>query len=152
MLAFVAVDAVMDRLLGIDPEELEALPAWLPPGLAADLRTGLLTTVYPFVTDLLDGLLTDLQREFPALLGPATGLGLLRGLTMLDADGRPSGRLAGQAAKICLRHGVYVRRAGTAVYLKPSLALSAADVETALVRLGNTFDELCRLREERPTT
>ncbi|MBO3741528.1 aminotransferase class III-fold pyridoxal phosphate-dependent enzyme [Actinoplanes flavus] len=150
MLSFVAVDAVMDRLLGIDPDEAETLPAWLPPGLAADLRTGLLTTAYPVVAGLLDGLVTDLQRRFPSLLGPATGLGLLRGLTMLDADGRPSGRLAGQAAKICMRHGVYVRRAGTAVYLKPSLALRPADVDTALIRLSRTFDELCRLREEGP--
>jgi adenosylmethionine-8-amino-7-oxononanoate aminotransferase len=152
MLSFVAVDAVIDRLVGMEPEEAKALPAWLPSGLAADLQTGLLSTAYPLIVDMLDDLLKELQRRFPTLIGAATGLGLVRGLTMLEANGELSERLAATAAQICLRHGVYVRRAGSAVYLKPCLAASVGDFETARIRLGSTFDELLQFRDEGRST
>ncbi|MFI0796043.1 aminotransferase class III-fold pyridoxal phosphate-dependent enzyme [Micromonospora rubida] len=146
MLSFVAVDAVMDRLVGMDPAEAGALPAWLPADLTAELRTGLLATVYPHTAAMLDTLVRDLQQRFPTLIGAASGLGLIRGMKMLEANGEASGWLAAKAAQICLRHGVYVRRAGSALYLKPCLTTSAHDFETARDRLGRTFDELLQLR------
>ncbi len=152
MLSFVAVDAVLDRLLGMDPEEAKALPAWLPPGLATDLRTGLLSTAYPRVVEMLDDMLKDFQRLFPSLIGPSTGMGLIRGLVMLEANGEPSGRLAAKVDQICLRHGVYIRRAGAAVYIKPCLAISASDFETARVRLRSVFEELLQFRNEERST
>jgi 4-aminobutyrate aminotransferase-like enzyme len=148
MLSLVAVDAVMDRLLGMDPEEAKALPTWLPSGLAVDLRTGLLSTAYPRVVEMLDDMLKDFQRLFPSLIGPLTGMGLIRGLTMLEINGEPSARLAAKADQICLRHGVYIRRAGAAVYIKPCLAISASDFETAGVRLRSVFEEVLQFRNE----
>src|SRR5215216_5479664 len=147
MLSFVAVDAVMDRLLGLDAEEAKALPPWLPSGLVADLQTGLLSTAYPRVVEMLDAMLKDFQRLFPSLIGPLKGMGLIRGLTMLEANDEPSGRLAAKADQICLRHGVYIRRAGAAVYIKPCLAISASEFETARVRLRSVFEELLQFRD-----
>jgi len=100
MLSFVAVDAVMDRLVGILPEELDALPSWLPPGLATDLRTGLLKSAYPRVVGMLDDFLVELQHRFPSLVGRATGIGLVRGLTMFGEDGCPSGQTAARIADL----------------------------------------------------
>jgi hypothetical protein len=152
MLSFVAVDAVMDRLLGMDPEEAKALPTWLPSGLAADLRTGLLSTAYPRVVEMLDDMLTEFQRIFPSLIGHSKGMGLMRGLIMLEANGQPSERLAAKAAQVCLGHAVYVRQGGAAVYIKPCLVISATDFETARVRLRRTFEEVLCFRDEKQST
>lgn len=54
MLSFVAIDAVLDRILGMDAEEAKALPAWLPPELAAELQARLLTTAYPRALAIID--------------------------------------------------------------------------------------------------
>jgi adenosylmethionine-8-amino-7-oxononanoate aminotransferase len=148
MLSFVAVDAVVDRLTGMDPGEAKTLPAWLPSGLATDLQTGLLPTAYPRVVDMLDELLKELHGRFPSLTGAASGMGLVRGLMMVEANGAPSGRLAAKAAQICLRHGIYIRRAGDAVYFKPCLAINSSDFEAARVRLASTFTELLQFRDE----
>lgn len=147
MLALVAVDAVIDRLLGLELEDAQTLPEWLPAGLANDLRVGLLSTAYPHVVGLLDDLLSDLQQSFPGLTGESTGMGLMRGLVLLDADGEPSGALAAEVARIGLRHDVYVRRAGAAVYFKPCLALNAADCAEARDRLHATIAEVQRVRD-----
>ncbi|WP_225821699.1 aminotransferase class III-fold pyridoxal phosphate-dependent enzyme [Streptomyces naphthomycinicus] len=147
MLALVAVDAVLDRLLGLEEAERKTLPAWLPSGLAAELRDGLLASAYPRAVALVDELLDELRRRFPTLVGPPRGVGLVRGLVMLDADGRPSARLAAAAAKVCLTHGVYVRQADTAVLLKPCLVLSRAETATALDALTKTFADVLRLRD-----
>ncbi|MFG2602329.1 aminotransferase class III-fold pyridoxal phosphate-dependent enzyme [Streptomyces sp. NPDC048514] len=149
MLALVAADAVLDRLLGLEQPEQEMLPAWLPPGLAAELREGLLASAYPHAVALVDELLAELRSRFPTLIGPPRGVGLVRGLVLLEADGRPSTRLAVAAAKICLAHGVYVRQADTAVLLKPCLVLTRAETEAALNALTKTFDDVLRLRDER---
>jgi 4-aminobutyrate aminotransferase-like enzyme len=147
MLALVAVDAVLDRLLGMDPKEAEALPTWLPSGLAAELHTGLLSSAYPRAVALIDDVLTELRQRFPSLIGMPKGLGLVRGLVILEADGRPSVRLAVAAAKVCLRYGVYVRQADTAVLVKPCLVLTRAEAEAALVALSRTFEEVLRIRD-----
>jgi len=146
MLALVAVDAVLDRLLGMDPAEVDALPAWLPSGLAAQLRTGLLGSAYPRAVALVDDMLAELQRRFPTLVGMPRGLGLIRGLVMLESDGTPSARLAVAAAKVCLVHGVYVRQADTAVLIKPCLVLNSSEAAKASKALSQTFDEVLSLR------
>ncbi|MFF9915544.1 aminotransferase class III-fold pyridoxal phosphate-dependent enzyme [Streptomyces sp. NPDC013457] len=150
MLSFVAVDAVMDRLTGMLPEEFGNLPTWLPPGLVGDLRDGLLAVTYPHVAGMLEDFLADLQGRFPSLVGPVSGAGLMRGVAMLGRDGRPSGAVAGEVADICLKHGVYVRRAGHCVYIKPSLSTTEADFELAGARLAATFEEVLhrKAREE----
>lgn len=149
MLPLVAVDAVLDRLLGMDPEEAKALPAWLPPELAAELQTGLLTTAYPRAVAMIDEMFAELQRRFPSLVGASRGMGLVRGLVMLESDGQPSDRLAAAAAKVCLIHGVYVRQADTTVLIKPCMVLRQSEVDAALVGLSKTFEEVLRIRDER---
>jgi 4-aminobutyrate aminotransferase-like enzyme len=148
MLSLVAVDAVLDRLLGMDPEEAKALPAWLPSGLATELHTGLLTTAYPRAVAMIDEMFAELQRRFPSLIGASKGMGLVRGLVMLGADGQPSDRLAAEAAKVCLVHGVYVRQADTALFIKPCMVLSKAEVDAALIGLSRTFEHVLRIRDE----
>ncbi|MFI0796045.1 aminotransferase class III-fold pyridoxal phosphate-dependent enzyme [Micromonospora rubida] len=148
MLPLVAVDAVLDRLLGMDPAEAEALPDWLPPALAAQLRTGLLAAEYEHAVALIDDMLAELRRRFPSLIGAPRGLGLVRGLVMLEADGQPSARLAALVAKVCLLHGVYVRQADTAVLLKPCLVLSRTEADAALAALSRTFEEVLSLRDK----
>ncbi|MFI5973711.1 aminotransferase class III-fold pyridoxal phosphate-dependent enzyme [Streptomyces sp. NPDC051452] len=148
MLALVAVDAVLDRLLGLERAEGQMLPAWLPSGLAAELRGGLLASAYPRAVALVDELLAELRRRFPRLIGAPRGVGLVRGLVLLDADGQPSTRLAVAAAKVCLAHGVYVRQADTAVLLKPCIVLNGAETAVALDALTKTFDDVLRLRDE----
>jgi 4-aminobutyrate aminotransferase-like enzyme len=148
MLSLVAVDAVLDRLLGMDPEEAKALPAWLPSGLATELHTGLLTTAYPRAVAMIDEMFAELRRRFPSLIGASKGMGLVRGLVMLGADGQPSDRLAAEAAKVCLVHGVYVRQADTAVLIKPCMVLSKAEVDAALIGLSRTFEHVLRIRDE----
>jgi 4-aminobutyrate aminotransferase-like enzyme len=145
VLSLVAVDAVLDRLLGMDVEEARTLPAWLPSGLAAELQAGLLNTWYPQAVAMIDNLFAELQRRFPSLVGPAKGLGLMRGLVMLGADGLPSDRLAGEAAKVCLKHGVHVRQADTAIFVKPCMMIRQSEIDWALVGLTRTFEELTRL-------
>jgi 4-aminobutyrate aminotransferase-like enzyme len=147
MLSFVAIDAVLDRLLGMNSEEAEALPAWLPPGLATELQTGLLTTTYPRTVAMIDELFVGLRRRFPSLVGPSKGMGLVRGLVMLGSDGQPSDRVAAEAAKVCLVHGVYVRQADTAVFIKPCIVMSQAEVDAALIGLSRTFEDVLRIRD-----
>jgi 4-aminobutyrate aminotransferase-like enzyme len=148
MLSLVAVDAVLDRLVGMDPEEGSALPDWLPSRLAAELRTGLLTTAYPRTVALLDTLFAELRRRFPSLVSASTGMGLVRGLIMLDADGQPSERVAAEVAKICLVHGVYVRQADTAIFVKPCMVLSQGEAEAALNGLSRTFEDVLHIRHD----
>ena len=148
MLALVAVDAVLDRLLGLEQPEKQMLPAWLPDGLAAELQDGLLVSAYPHAVTLVDELLAELRRRFPTLIGPPRGVGLVRGLVMLERDGQPSMRLAVAAAKVCLAHGVYVRQADTAILLKPCLVLKSAETAAALDALTKTFGDVLRIRDE----
>jgi len=148
MLSFVAVDAVLDRLLGMDPEEAKALPAWLPLGLVSELHTGLLTTAYPRTVAMIDELFAELRRRFPSLVGASKGMGLVRGLVLLGSDGQPSDRLAAEAAKVCMVYGVYVRQAGTAVFIKPCIVLSRAEVDAALIGLSRTFEDVLRIRDQ----
>lgn len=149
MLPLVAVDAVLDRLLGMDPEEAKALPAWLPSSLATELQTGLLTTAYPRAVALIDEMLDELRRRFPSLVSASKGIGLVRGLVMLGSDGQPSVRLAVAASKVCLIHGVYVRQADTAILLKPCMVLNQAEVDAALIGLSRTFEDVLRIRDEK---
>ena len=148
MLSFVAIDAVLDRLLGMDPKEAGALPAWLPPGLVSELHTGLLTTAYPRTVAIIDEMFADLRRRFPSLIGASKGMGLVRGLVLLGADGQPSDRMAAEAAKMCLIHGVYVRQADTAVFIKPCIVLSQVEVNAALIGLSRTFEDVLRIRDQ----
>ena len=145
MLSLVAADSVMDRLMGMDPEEARALPGWLPPGLAAELQTGLLKTTYPRAVALIDEMFVELQRRFPSLVGPARGFGLMRGLVMLGENGLPSQRLAAEAAKVCLTHGVHVRQADTAIFVKPCIVISEPEIDRALTALTRTFEDLIHL-------
>lgn len=147
MLALVAVDAVLDRLIGMDPSEAEALPKWLPPSLAAELRTGLLSSAYPRAVALVEEMFAELRRRFPSLIGEPRGVGLVRGLTVLDLDGSPSALLAAAAAKICLSHGVYVRQADTAMLVKPCMVLNQEEADAALEALTKTLDDVLRLRD-----
>jgi adenosylmethionine-8-amino-7-oxononanoate aminotransferase len=148
MLSFVAIDAVLDRLLGMDPEEAKALPAWLPPGLVSELHTGLLSTAYPRTVAMIDEMLAELRQRFPSLVGASKGMGLVRGLVMLGSDGHPSDRLAAEASKVCLVHGVYVRQADTAVFIKPCIVTSQAEVDAALIGLSRTFEDVLRIRDQ----
>lgn len=147
MLSLVAVDAVLDRLLGLDAEEAAALPDWLPSGLVEELHDGLLSTAYPRALATLDRLLEELQRRYPILTGASTGMGLVRGLVMRGADGRPSTDVAAQVAKHCLGHGVHVRQADTAVFFKPAIVLTQAEADAALLALCRTFDDVLRVRD-----
>jgi 4-aminobutyrate aminotransferase len=147
MLALVAVDAVLDRLLGMEPGEAEALPAWLPDSLAAELQTGVLSTAYPRAVALIDDLFAELRERFPTLIGEPRGIGLVRGLVILDRGGNPSSTLAAAAAKICLGHGAYVRQADSAMLVKPCLVLTRREVDAALVALSKTLDDVLQLRD-----
>lgn len=147
MLPLVAVDAVLDRLLGVATAEADALPAWLPDSFASELRVGLLAEAYPRVVASVDAMLAELARRFPTLVGAPRGIGLVRGLVMLEADGSPSARLAAFAAKVCLVRGVYVRQADTAILMKPALVLTNAEADAALNALTETFDEVLRIRD-----
>jgi adenosylmethionine-8-amino-7-oxononanoate aminotransferase len=149
MLSFVAVDAVLDRLSGMFPEELARVPDWLPDGLRAELEVGLLTTRYDSVVGLLDTFIGELQAQYPALFGSASGLGLVRGLAVLDEIGRPSGDLAAAISDRGIERGVYVRRAGHAIYLKPSLSTTAQDLREAGARLAPLLDELSATHQNR---
>lgn len=144
LLSFVAVDAVLDRLLGMFPHEHDLLPAWLPPSLSAELEVGLLSSRYDAVVGHLDDFAGDLQKRHQGLIGPVTGLGLVRGLTILDGGGEPSGDLAAAVSDLGIKHGVYVRRAGHAVYVKPSLSTKSEDFRLATTRLAGLLDELAR--------
>jgi len=152
MLALVAVDAVLDRLLGLDPNEARLLPSWIPPALASELHEGLLPSVYERAVALVDGLLEELCHRFPTLLGQPRGIGLVRGLVMLEADGRASSRLSAAAAKVCLGYGAYVRQADTAVLLKPCIVLNERETLAALDALTKTFDDVLRMRDEAIST
>ena len=147
MLPLVAVDAVLDRLLGMDFEEIKAIPKWLPSGFAAELRTGLLTTAYTHTVTMIDELFAKLKERFPSLIGASKGIGLVRGLVILGKDGKPSEQIACRIAKVCLIHGVYVRQAGTTILIKPCIVLSKAEVELALVSLSRTFEDVLHTRD-----
>jgi adenosylmethionine-8-amino-7-oxononanoate aminotransferase len=90
----------------------------------------------------------DLRRRFPSLIGASKGMGLVRGLVLLGADGQPSDRMAAEAAKMCLIHGVYVRQADTAVFIKPCIVLSQVEVNAALIGLSRTFEDVLRIRDQ----
>jgi 4-aminobutyrate aminotransferase-like enzyme len=139
MLSLVAVDAVLDRLLGVDGLDAESLPGWLPTGMVQDLRMGLLSTTYARAVRMIDEMLSELRRRFPALVGHATGIGLMRGLVMLGADRLPSSAVAGEVAKVCTDLRVHVRQASTAIFLKPCLVITQAEVDRALAALTRTL-------------
>ncbi|MBO3741529.1 aminotransferase class III-fold pyridoxal phosphate-dependent enzyme [Actinoplanes flavus] len=144
MLSLVAVDAVLDRLLGMDPAEAPTLPAWLPPRLADELRTGLLESVYPRAVGMIDEMLARLRQRFPELAGPEKGLGLMRGLVMLGPDRRPSELRAADAARMCLANGVHVRQADTAIFIKPCMVISQSEIDQAYGALTRTFEQIER--------
>ena len=148
MLSLVAVDAVLDRLLGLEPEEAEMLPKWLPSKLVTELQNGLLSTTFPSTVMLIDELFAELQRQFPSLIGASKGIGLLRGLIILGADGKPSFRLAAEAVKISMKYGVHFRQADTAIFIKPCIVITKAEVDKALISLSRTFKELLYIRDE----
>ncbi|MFG2602334.1 aminotransferase class III-fold pyridoxal phosphate-dependent enzyme [Streptomyces sp. NPDC048514] len=148
MMSLVAIDAVLDRLLGMDPEEVDALPEWLPDELTAELRTGLLDAAYGRAVALIDSLFLELRRRFPGVVGASTGMGLVRGLVMLDELGRPSEAVASAVAGRCLANGVYVRQAGTALFVKPSLVLGPAEADRALDGLARTLAQVAQDRGE----
>lgn len=150
MLTLVAIDAVLDRLLGLGDGDVSGIPSWLPDDLASELRTGLLTTAYPRTLDLLDSFFDDLRAAFPTVIGPSTGVGLVRGLVMLDEGGRPSAEVAAHAARTCLANGVYVRQADTALFVKPSLVLTPAEARSAFNALSRTLDEILVRRAAAP--
>ena len=144
MLSVVAVDAVLDRLLGVEPDEVDAIPEWLPNELAAELRVGLLDTAYSRTVALVDSMFLELRRRFPSIVGASTGVGLVRGLIMLGGDGLPSSAIAGEVARVCTDHGVHVRQAGTALFLKPCLVITQAEINRALAALTRTLDAVAR--------
>jgi 4-aminobutyrate aminotransferase-like enzyme len=131
MLTLIAIDAVLDRLVGVSPEEAAALPAWLSQELSAELKTGLLATRYDETVALLEGLFGQLRSSFPTRIGKVTGAGLVRGLVMLDEYGEPSEAVAADLARRGLAEGVYVRQAGTALFFKPSLVVTQAEINIA---------------------
>jgi adenosylmethionine-8-amino-7-oxononanoate aminotransferase len=132
----------------MDPEEAKALPTWLPPALVSELHTGLLTTAYSRTVAMIDELFAQLKRQFPSLIGASRGMGLVRGLVMLESNGQPSDRLAAEAATVCMNHGVHVRQADTAVFIKPCIVLSKAEVDAALIGLSRTFEDVLRIRDQ----
>ncbi|MES4889613.1 aminotransferase class III-fold pyridoxal phosphate-dependent enzyme [Streptomyces sp. NPDC096012] len=146
MLSLVAVDAVLDRLLGVAGPDAEALPHWLPTGMEQDLRAGLLSTTYARTVRLVDEMLTVLRHRFPAMVGRAAGTGLMRGLVMLDGDGAPSPAVAGEVARVCTGYGAHVRQAGTALFVKPCLVITRREVERALDALSRTFEAVAGSR------
>ncbi|MES4889611.1 aminotransferase class III-fold pyridoxal phosphate-dependent enzyme [Streptomyces sp. NPDC096012] len=148
MMSLVAIDAVLDRLLGVEPEDVGALPEWLPDELATELRVGLLDTAYDRTVALVESLFLELRRRFPGVVGASTGTGLVRGLVMLDEHGRPSEAVASMVARNCLTNGVYVRQAGTALFVKPSLVLSQAEADLALDGLARTLAQVAQGRGE----
>ncbi|USQ85760.1 aminotransferase class III-fold pyridoxal phosphate-dependent enzyme [Streptomyces phaeoluteigriseus] len=148
MTSLVAIDAVLDRLLGVEPNDVDAMPDWLPEELVAELRVGLLDTAYSRTVALVDSLFLELRRRFPHVVGASTGMGLVRGLVMLDEFDRPSEAVASAVAKHCLANGVYVRQAGTALFVKPSLVLSPAEADIALDGLSRTLAQVTQGRSE----
>ena len=142
MLTLVAIDAVLDRLLGINSKEAQALPTWLPSKLKTELQIGLLTTAYSRTVTMIDEMFKKLQRRFPTLIGPSTGMGLVLGLVILGENGQPSSHLAAEAAKICLAHGVHIRNANTALFIKPSIVLTQTEVDKAFLGLSQTFEDI----------
>lgn len=139
MLALVAVDAVLDRLLGLDETERDTLPDWLPPALAAELQTGVLSSRYQAAAARIDALVNELRRRFPGVAGAAKGIGLFRGLELLGADGRPSERRSAETAKLAMTRGVHVRQASTALLIKPCVVIGQSEVDRALVRLSEAL-------------
>lgn len=144
MMSLIAIDAVLDRLLGVPANEVEALPDWLPTDLVTDLQVGLLKSAYAETVSRVDSLFATLRHRFPATVGASTGMGLVRGLVMLDEHGRPSEKVAAAVAGKGLREGVYVRQAGTALFVKPSLVLTQAEAQLALEALTRVFEGLDR--------
>jgi adenosylmethionine-8-amino-7-oxononanoate aminotransferase len=67
---------------------------------------------------------------------------------MLDELGQPSESVAYAVARHCLTHGVYVRQAGTALFVKPSLVLSPAEADIALEGLSRTLAKVTQGRRE----
>lgn len=148
MLSLVAVDAVLDRLLGVQSSEAKSLPQWLPRELARDLEEGLLSSAYPLAVSRIDEMILELRRRFPSIVGVATGLGLMRGLVMLDVDGRPSSSLAREVAVRCTEFGVHVRQASTALYLKPCMVITQSEVRRALDALTETLTAVSGLTHD----
>lgn len=141
MLSLVAVDAVLDRLLGLDADDRDILPDWLPASLAQELQEGLLVTTYPRAAAMVDDMLVELCHRFPSVLGPPSGLGLMRGLTVRGADGRPSEPMAAEVVKVCMSHGLHVRQASTAIFIKPALAITRSEVDRATEALTRAVAE-----------
>lgn len=140
MLSLVAVDAVLDRLLGVEGSQVQTLPNWLPPAMQHDLHDGLLATHYSRAVSMVDELLVELRRRLPGRIGEATGVGLMRGLVMLDDDGLPSETVAEKVARESMHHGVHVRQASTAIFLKPCLVITPAEIDQALKALTATIE------------
>ncbi|MFZ1287913.1 MAG: aminotransferase class III-fold pyridoxal phosphate-dependent enzyme [Candidatus Phosphoribacter sp.] len=144
MLSLVAVDSVLDRLIGIEDDFRGLLPTWLPHGLRAELHEGLLTTRYPRAAVMVEGLLAELQERLPDVVGEMSGLGMMRGLEMRGRDSAPSAQVASRVAAVCMDHGVHVRQASTAIFLKPCLVIEqheidrAADSLTAAIRAASS--------------
>lgn len=104
-------------------------------------RPGFLENVRAVGAKIMDRL-ADLQKSQPCI-GDVRGLGLMIGLEIEDAEGRPDPALTQQLASQGLQHGLILRTSrygrGNVLKIRPPLIITAEEADQLCDRLGRLF-------------
>jgi len=88
--------------------------------------------------------LEDLRSRYPEI-GNVSGMGLMQGTHMVDADGQPDGERATHLLKACERRGLLLIKCGAwggqVVRWIPPLIVDAEQIDWAVDRFAEALDE-----------
>jgi len=95
--------------------------------------------------EILERKLLDLKERYPALIGEVRGLGLMRGVELVDTEGRPNGKLSLELMRRMLEKGVLILPSGVwgqVVTFTPPLVVEEEQIERMYAILLEALTEL----------
>lgn len=134
--SLIACNAVIDRLLGIDEQEI---PHTIEDSLYEELQKGLL---YKFdeKKELLYSYLVDLQGATKGMIPRIKGAGLIRGIEIVNKKGDYDHDLARKIQLKLLDNGVLVRNFGYVLIIKPPIVITERELDRGFAIIKKTIN------------
>jgi 4-aminobutyrate aminotransferase-like enzyme len=123
--SLVASNAVMDRLLGLQESEI---PQVIDGELREELKIGLLSRFNEKQSKLLERL-NDVKESMKGLVGRIKGDGLIRGIEILDTQGKYDPETTEKIQADLLSNGVLVRHNKHTLLLKVPIVIKEDELE-----------------------
>ena len=78
-----------------------------------------------------------------SLVGNVRGIGMVAGLELATADGKPYGASVGaQCRDLSIANGLVMRSIGDAMIVAPPLVISKAQIDELITKVRKSLDEL----------